>query len=120
MSLLLKLTRPVSSRLIFEPDARITYPASSRVICLASRRRRSWAPSRMRRAVGLPPHGEAVMLRTPGMPSGRGVIMCAFPGAPGDIIVPLTGLFAPARDTGAETSRGQGRPGAVAEPGEWA
>ena len=46
------LTRPCSSRLIFEAEARITSPAASQVMPCASRRRRSWLPSAMRRAVG--------------------------------------------------------------------
>src|SRR6185312_15484484 len=45
-------TLPSSMRLILEPDARIAYPASSRVIPLASRSLRSWEPRRMRRTVG--------------------------------------------------------------------
>ena len=45
-------TRPCSSRLIFDADARITWPAASQVMPCASRRRRSWLPSAMRSAVG--------------------------------------------------------------------
>src|SRR5262245_62112394 len=41
-------------RLIFEADARIAQPASSRVIPLASRSRRSCRPSSIRRTVGVP------------------------------------------------------------------
>ena len=46
------LTRPCSSRLIFDADARITWPAASQVMPCASRRRRNWLPSAMRSAVG--------------------------------------------------------------------
>ena len=46
------LTRPCSSRLIFDADARITWPAASQVMPCASRRRRSWLPSAMRSTVG--------------------------------------------------------------------
>ena len=69
MSRSLKPTRPVSSRLILEPDALITSPASSSVIPRSSRSRRSWAPSSRRGTVGPPPAG-APMRRTTGFPDG--------------------------------------------------
>ena len=64
MSRSLNPTRPVSSLLIFEWDARMTLPASSSDSRLASRSRRSWAPSRIRSTVGLPEPGGAMTLCT--------------------------------------------------------
>ncbi len=52
----LKPTRPCSTRLILDREARISYPAWSGVRPAASRRRRSWIPSSIRRTVG-PPRG---------------------------------------------------------------
>src|ERR1035441_5359943 len=51
MSRSLKLTRPCSMRLILERDARMAYPARSGAMPAASRKRRSCAPSIMRRTV---------------------------------------------------------------------
>src|SRR5450756_1833170 len=51
MSRVLNPTRPVSMRLILDRDARISYPAFSAEMPAASRRRRSCAPSSMRRTV---------------------------------------------------------------------
>ncbi len=48
-SRVLKLTRPSSIRLIFDSEARIEYPAASRVMPRASRSRRSCEPSSIRR-----------------------------------------------------------------------
>src|SRR4051812_35101043 len=48
-SRVLKLTRPSSIRLILDSEARIEYPAASRVIPRASRSRLSCDPSSMRR-----------------------------------------------------------------------
>src|SRR6516162_6423190 len=95
MSRDLKPTRPVSSLLIFEPDARITYPASSRVICLASRSRRSWAPSMMRSAVGAPAPDEAIIRWTAAVPSGRRGAMSFLLGTRDHNILPLPLVLAP-------------------------
>ena len=48
-SRILNPTRPVSSRLILDREPRISAPACSGVTPAASRRRRNWAPSSMRR-----------------------------------------------------------------------
>src|ERR1700683_247588 len=122
MSRLLKPTRPVSSLLIFEPEARMAYPASSSVIRFPSRRRRSWAPSMMRRAVG-PPPGEAIMSRTAAPFSGRRMVTRILLGRPEDDIVPPPGRFAPnpwttpARPRPAFTADGQA-PTPPAGPGQ--
>jgi len=60
MSRSLKPTRPVSIRLIFEWEARMTSPASCSEMRLASRSRLKYAPSSIRRTVGLP-FAEAAM-----------------------------------------------------------
>jgi hypothetical protein len=75
MSRSLKPTRPVSSRLIFDPEDRITLPASSRVIRRSSRNRRSRAPSSLRGTVGPAPAGtipgrEAAPSQTSKLPCG--------------------------------------------------
>src|SRR5918911_897737 len=59
-SLSLNATRPSSSRLIFDSEARIVNPASAREIPFSSRRRRRWAPTSMRRTVTLPVAGSAM------------------------------------------------------------
>lgn len=59
MSLDLKLTRPNSIRLILDSDARIEYPAASRVMPRDSRSRLSCEPSSMRRTTD-PPGSTAV------------------------------------------------------------
>src|SRR5262252_10509825 len=70
MSRSLKLTRPSSIRLILDPEARMVYPASSRVTPLASRNLRSWEPRRIRSTVG-PLPGCAVITPAPSDRSGN-------------------------------------------------
>src|SRR4051794_40805044 len=60
MSRSLKLTRPSSRRLILDSEARIRYPAASRVSPRASRKRRNCAPTKIRRTVGPPAEGSGV------------------------------------------------------------
>lgn len=52
MSSCLKLTCPSSRRLILAWDPRIAFPAASREIPAARRRRRNCAPNRIRSTVG--------------------------------------------------------------------
>src|SRR5580658_4217008 len=64
MSRSLNPTRPVSRRLTLLCEARITFPASSSEIRLASRNRLSCAPSRILSTVGPPLPGAAIRLLT--------------------------------------------------------
>src|SRR6185437_139901 len=89
MSRSLNPTRPLSSRLILEWDARMTLPASSSETRFASRKRRSWAPSRMRSAVGLSVSGGVIGLWT-GSRRGPAVVTIASQPRPAEVRRPLT------------------------------
>src|SRR5215471_15139475 len=78
MSRSLNPTRPVSSLLIFDWDARMTLPASSSEIRAASRSLRRYAPSRMRSTVGLPVADDAGTLGA-GPVTGLTVVTIASP-----------------------------------------